>query len=108
MNEEILTLYETYFQNMDNRKIFINELMSHHCRFCYPEQTIKLKHCKTDMSKIILEYLNHLKLMSCSWEKVKYFLKSIRICGFLSENVLGKWTMIKWLEKDVYILIGFQ
>ena len=47
MNEEILTLYETYFQNMDNCKIFINELMRHHCRFCYPEETVKLKHCKT-------------------------------------------------------------
>ena len=50
MNEEILTLYETYFQNMDNRKIFINELMSHHCRFCYPEENgtykkFKLKKC---------------------------------------------------------------
>ena len=47
MNEEILTLYETYFQNMDNRKIFINELMRHHCRFFYPEENVKLKHCKT-------------------------------------------------------------
>ena len=109
MNEEILTLYEAYFQNVDNHKIFIDELPFHHCCFCSPEKTIKVKHCKTDMVKIILEYLNHLKLISCpSWEKVKYFFKSITISGFLADNCLGKWTMIKWQEKDIYILCRIE
>ena len=104
MNEEILTLYEAYFRNADNHKIFIDNLQSHHCCFCWPEETVRVKHCKTDMIKIILEYLIHLKLISCpSWEKVKYFLKSIRISGFLEDDCIGKWTMIKWLEKDIYI-----
>ena len=74
MNEEIITLYEAYFQNVDNHKIFISEVLDHNCRFCSPEGVFKVKHCKTDMTKLILEYLNHLKLISCStWEKVKYF-----------------------------------
>ena len=34
MNEEIVTLYEFYFQNPDNYKIKIKELIGHHCRFC--------------------------------------------------------------------------
>ena len=109
MNEEILTLYEAYFQNVDNHKIFIDELPFHHCCFCSSEKTVKVKHCKTDMVKIILEYLNHLKLISCpSWEKVKYFFKSITISGFLADNCLGKWTMIKWEEKDTYILCRIE
>ena len=108
MNKEILTLYETYFQSADNNfRIFVDELASHHCSFCLPEKAVKIKHCKTDMIKIILEYLNHLKLMSYPWKKLKYFFKSIEITGFLTENCLGKWTMKKWLEKDTYILCRY-
>ena len=103
MNEETLILYESYFKNVHNYKIFIDELPFHHCSFCWPEEIIKVKYCKTNMNKIILEYLNHLKLMSYPWEKVKYFLKSIRISGFLANNCVGKWMMIKWQEKDIYI-----
>ena len=112
MNEEILTLYEAYFRNADNHKIFIQDLQCHHCCFC-EDTTLKVKHCskysKTDMTKIILEYLNHLKLISCpSWEKVKYFFRSIRISGFLADDCVGKWMMIKWLEKDIYILCRIE
>ena len=110
MNQEILTLYESYFKNPDNYKLLLDDLQLHHCRFCWPqEEKLKVKncvkHCKTDMNNIILEYLNHLKLISCPpWEKVKYFIRSIRISGFLSEDCVGKWMMVKWLEKDIYIL----
>ena len=109
MNEEIITLYETYFQNVDNRKLFINEIPFHNCCFCSSEKILIIKHCKTDMKKYILMYLNHLKLISClSWEKVKYFLKSIRISGFLANDCIGKWTMMKWEEKNIYILFRFE
>ena len=106
MNEEILTLYESYFQNRYNYKIFIGELPFHHCRFCSSEEIIiNVYYCKTDMSKIILEYLNHLKLVSgMSWEKIKYFFKSIRISGFLSNTYTAKWTMLKWQDKDIFIV----
>ena len=109
MNEEILTIYESYFRNGDNYKIFLKDLQFHHCCFCWSEEFIKVKHCKPDMNKIILQYLNHLKLISCpSWEKVKYFFKSIKISGFLNDNCVGKWKMVKWLEKDIYILCYFR
>ena len=103
MNEEILTLYETYFRNFGNYKLYIKDLSIHNCCFC--SHKINVKHCKTDMSQIILEYLNHLKLFCYPWEKIKYFFKSIKISGFLDDNCLGKWTMVRWVEKDVYILI---
>ena len=45
MNEEILTLHEGYFQNADNCKILIHDLLFHHCRFCWPEEVLKVKHC---------------------------------------------------------------
>ena len=105
MNEEVLTLYGTYFQNADNNyKVFVDKLTFHHCYFCSEPETVKAKHCKTDVTKIILVYLNHLKLMCAPWKKVKYFLRSIKISGFLADDCLGKWTMIKWKEKDIFIL----
>ena len=108
MNVEVLNLYEAYFRNSDNYKIFVDELQEHHCRFCWPEKLSKVKHCKTDMNKIILEYLDHLKLISSpSWKKIKYFFKSVRISGFLNDNYVGKWKMVRWEEKDIYILCHF-
>ena len=108
-----MTLYEAYFRSANNCKIFIDDLQFHDCRFCWPEEKLKmkhvLKHCKTDMVKIILEYLNHLKLISCPpWEKLKYFFKSIRISGFLADDCVGKWCILKWVEKDIYILCRFE
>lgn len=108
MNEEILTLYESYFRNPDNHKILLEELQNHHCSFCLLERVMKVKHSKTDMNKIILQYLDHLKLISCSsWEKVKYFFNSIKISGFLNDDCIGKWKMVLWEEKDIYILCHF-
>ena len=109
MNIETVTLYEAYFQNPDNHKIFIWEVACHHCRFCSTEEIIiKVYYCKKDILKIILEYLNHLKLMSYSWEKVKYFFKSIKISGFLVNDFVAKWTMLKWIEKDTFILCSIK
>ena len=108
MNEEILTLYESYFQNRDNHKIFLEDLQDHHCSFCWPEEVTKVKHCKVDVNKLILQYLNHIKLISTiPWENVKYFFKSVRISGFLDEETLGKWKFVKWEEKNIYILCRF-
>ena len=109
MNIETLTLYESYFQNVDNHKICIWTIACHHCRFSSSEEIIiNVCYSKNDIAKIILEYLNHLKLMSCSWEKVKYFFKSIKISGFLVEDFVAKWTMLKWVEKDVFILCSIK
>ena len=109
MNIETLALYEAYFQNQDNHKINICEIACHHCRFCSTEEIIiKVYYCKEDMCKVILEYLNHLKLMSCSWEKVKYVFRSMKICGFLAEGFVAKWSMLKWKEKDVFIVCSFK
>ena len=108
MNDEILTLYENYFRNPDNHKIFLEDLQDHHCLFCWPEQICKVKHCKVDVNKLILQYLNHVKLISTiPWDNIKYFFKSVRISGFLDEETLGKWKFINWEEKNVYILCRF-
>ena len=105
MNIETLELHELYFKSRQ-RKIFLSELYEHHCRFCSP-LNVELKEFefKADVTKIILEYLNHCRLFFCScWSKMKYFFKSVKISGFLDSSVIGKWKIEKWEEKDVYIL----
>ena len=109
MNVEIFELYELYFKNINNHKIFLDDLEKHHCCFCWSGKKLKLYYSKTDVNKIILQYLDHLKLIiSPSWEKVKYFFKSVEISGFLSDNNVGWWKLEKWTEKDTYILCYFQ
>ena len=109
MNIETLMLYETYFQNQDNHKINIWEVACHHCRFCSNEEIIiKVYYNKKDFVKVVLEYLNHLKLMSCSWKKARYVLKSMKISGFLKEDFVAKWNMLKWVEKDIFIICSFK
>ena len=104
MNVETLNLYELYFKNSE-RKVFLSELIEHYCRFCLPQVDFKAEECKTDVAKIIVEYLSHSKLVSSlSWSKMKYFFKSVRISGFLDSSIVGKWKIEKWEEKDVYIL----
>ena len=109
MNVETLALYEAYFQNQDNHKINIWEVACHRCRFCSTEEIIiPVFYSKEDISKIILEDLNHLKLMSSSYQKVRYLFKSMKICGFLVEGFVAKWTMLKWQEKDIFIVCSFK
>lgn len=104
MNVETLSLYELYFRK-HKKDIFMHELLEHHCSFCSLEVNTKVLHCKTDVAKVILEYLNHSRLVtSPSWKKMKYFFKSVTISGFFDDNILGKWKMVKWEEKDIYIL----
>lgn len=105
MEQETFDLYELYFKNQQP-KIFLPELYEHHCRFCSPLNVeFKILECKTDVAKIIFEYLNHCRLFSAlRWDKMKYFFKSVKISGFLDKNVIGKWQLEKWEEKDVYIL----
>ena len=108
MNVEIFELYELYFKNIDNHKIFLDDLEKHHCCFCWPEKKLNFFYSKTDVNKIILQYLDHLKLIiSPSWEKVKYFFKSVRISGFFNDNNVGWWKLERWDEKNTYILCYF-
>ena len=89
-----------------NVKYFYLNYLKHHCRFCSP-LTLEFKdeECKTEVAKIILEYLTHCRLVtSFCWSKMKYFFKSLRISGFLDSSIIGKWKIEKWEEKDVYIL----
>ena len=108
MEETTLTIYESYFKNYKNWYLPVHELPFHNCCFCKNGQKIKIiYHCKQDMVKFIITYLNHLKIYRCSWAKVKYFINSIKLSNFCDENTAGKWVMEYWYEKDVYILLCF-
>ena len=73
--------------------------------FCKNRQKIRLVyHCKQDMVKFILMYLNHLKIYRVCWKKVQYFIRSIELSNFCDDNTVGKWVMDYWYEKDIYIL----
>ena len=108
MEETTLEIFESYFKN-DNWRFSIGELSSHNCCFCKnEEQKIKIiYHCKQDMTKFVITYLNHLKVYGCRWKKVNYFINSIKLSKFCDENVTGKWLMKYWHEKDIYILLCF-
>ena len=108
MEETTLTIYETYFKNYDNWKLRLFELPFHNCLFCKNNKKYNLvKHCKQDMAKYVIMYLDHLKVYRCCWEKTKYFINSIKISNFCDEDVIGKWSMKYWIEKDIYILLHF-
>ena len=108
MEETTLEIYESYFKNYDNWRFSIGELSSHNCCFCKNGQKIKIiYHCKQDIVKFIIMYLNHLKVYRSSWEKVKYFINSVKLSNFCNEYVTGKWLMEYWYEKDIYILLCF-
>lgn len=106
MEETTLEIFESYFKN-DNWRLSLGELSSHNCCFCQ-NSSKKIKiiyHCKLDMVKFIMTYLNHLKVYGCSWKKVKYFINSIKLSKFCDDNITGKWLLEYWYEKDIYILL---
>ena len=108
MEETTLTIYESFFKNYENWRLSIRELPFHNCYFCQNGKKIKIiYHCKQDMVKYIIMYLNHLKVYQCSWEKVKYFINSVKLSKFCDEYVTGKWSMEYWSEKNIYILLHF-
>ena len=103
MEKTTLEIYKFYFKNQQD-KIKLYEL-SHVCFFCKNEQKIRfIYHCKEDMVKFILMYLNHLKFYQVPWKKVQYFIRSIEISNFCNDNIVGKWVMDYWREKNIYIL----
>ena len=106
MEEATLTIYESYFKNYKNWRLPIYELPYHNCVFCGKKIKI-IKHCKQDMTKYIILYLNHLKIYQVCWEKVKYFINSVKLSNFCDENTIGKWSIEYWAEKDIFILICF-
>ena len=108
MEETTLEIYESYFKNYENWRLLIYDLPFHNCCFCENGKKINIvKHCKQDMARYIITYLNHLKIYRCSWKKVKYFINSIKLTKFCDEDTTGKWSMKYWTEKDIYILLSF-
>ena len=105
MEEETLDLYESYFRN-DNWTFSLNDLSNHNCLFCKNTKYRITFYYKHDASQIILTYLNHLKTYGTKWDKVKYFIRSIRNSNFCKEKT-ENWAMKYWFEKDIYILYCF-
>ena len=104
MEKTTLTIYKSYFKNHQDSNLSIYE-PSHNCFFCKNEQKIRLVyHCKDEIVKFILLYLNHLKFYRVHWKKVQYFIRSIELSNFCNNNIVGKWVMDYWREKDIYIL----
>ena len=108
MEETTLTIYESYFKNYENWHVPVFELPFHNCYFCKNRKKINIvKHSKQDIAKYVIMYLNHLKVYRCPWTKVKYFINSVKLSNFCNEQVVGKWSMEYWIEKDIYILVCF-
>ena len=104
MEEITLSIYKSYFKKQQPNLQNIYD-SSHNCFFCKNRQKTRfIYHCKQDMVKFILMYLNHLKIYRTPWRKVQYFIKSIEMCNFCDDNIVGKWVMDYWREKDIYIL----
>ena len=105
MEETTLDIYEAYFKE-DNWFFSIKELTSHKCIFCNNMKQRIIFDYKQGAAHFIISYLNHLKIYGCCWNKVKYFIKSIRKSNFCDEKT-ATWAMEYWPEKDIYILYCF-
>ena len=102
MEEATLDIYEAYFRN-DNWNFSLNDLSSHNCLFCNNTKYRITFYYKHDAAQLIISYLNHLKVYGCNWNKVKYFINSVRLSNFCNETT-ENWAMEYWFQKDIYVL----
>ena len=85
MEEATLDIYEAYFRN-DNWNFSLNDLSSHNCLFCNNTKYRITFYYKHDAAQMIISYLSHLKIYGCQWNKVKYFINSVRLSNFCNET----------------------
>ena len=105
--EGIVDVYEQYFINLPKPKLQFFKKNRHTCLICRKEPTKAGSYGKFDRTsteKIIIEYLEHLKVIGFSNNLAKVFINSIRDSGILCGKVKGYWEF-KEHETDYVFII---
>ena len=105
--EGIVDVYEEYFTNLvEPPKVPFSKKNGHTCLICRHEPNRNGSYGKSDRTateKIIVEYLEHLKLFGFSDNLAKIFINSIRDSGILCRKVKGFWEFKE--DEKVYVFI---
>ena len=91
--EGIVDVYEQYFMNLENSKIDFLKRRNHSCLVCTeePKNGSYGKNDRCSTSKIIVGYLEHLKVFGFSSKLANLFIDSVRDSGILCNKVQGFW-----------------
>ena len=81
--EGILDVYEHYFMNLENSKVEFFKRRTHKCIVCSeePKNSSCGKNDKYSTEKIIIEYLEHLKVFGFLSNLANLFIDSVRDSG---------------------------
>ena len=105
--EGIVDVYQEYFMNLEeNSKINFFKKDNHSCLICReePENGSYGKFDKYSIEKIIIEYLEHLKIFGYCNNLARLFINSIRDTGVLCKNVKGWWEFKEHSTAYVFII----
>ena len=104
--EGILDVYEEYFANEDEVKIDLSKRRNHECIVCNnePKNGSYGKDDKCGTAKIIVGYLEHLKVFGFSSKLANLFIDSVRDSGVLCKKVEGFWEFKEHETAYVHII----
>ena len=104
--EGIVDVYEQYFMNVDDVKVDLFKKRNHDCIVCNsePKNGSYGKNDKYSTEKIIIGYLEHLKVFGFSSNLANLFIQSIRDSGILCNKVRGFWEFKEHNTLYVFII----
>ena len=105
--EGIVDVYEQYFINLEESKFHFFKRYRHTCLVCKQDNIINGSYGEFDrksIEKVIIEYLEHLKIFGFSYNLAKVFINSIRDSGVLCKNVKGSWEFEEHKINHIFII----
>ena len=103
--EGIVDVYKQYFANINEIKIDLFKRRNHECKVCI-EESKNGSYGKSDkwgIEKIIVGYLEHLKVFGFSSKLAMLFIDSVRDSGVLCNKVQGFWEFKEHQTAYVFI-----
>ena len=105
--EGIVDVYEQYFMNEDDLKVIdLSKRRNHSCLVCStePKNGSYGKNDRFDITKVVVGYLEHLKVFGFSSKLALLFIDSVRDSGALCNKVKGFWELKEHKTSYVFIL----
>ena len=104
--EGILDVYEHYFMSLENSKVEFFKRRTHKCLVCSeePKNGSYGKNDKWTTEKIIIGYLEHLKVFGFASNLANVFIDSVRDSGVLCNKVRGFWEFKEHEIQYVFII----